>query len=41
VLRTIDMTPYVGKSVTVKVTGTEDSSLATSFLIDDTSLTTG
>ncbi len=41
VLRTIDMTPYVGKSVTVKFTGTEDSSLATSFLVDDTSLTTG
>ncbi len=41
VLKTIDMTPYVGKSVTVKLTGTEDSSLATSFLVDDTSLTTG
>jgi hypothetical protein len=41
VLKTIDMTPYVGKSVTVKLTGSEDSSLATSFLVDDTSLTTG
>ena len=41
VLKTIDMTPYVGKSVTVKFTGTEDSSLGTSFLVDDTSLTTG
>ena len=41
VLKTIDMTPYAGKSVTLKFTGTEDSSLATSFLIDDTSLTTG
>jgi Zn-dependent metalloprotease len=41
VLKTIDMTPYVGKTVTVKLTGTEDSSAATSFLVDDTSLTTG
>ncbi|MEP6814873.1 MAG: M4 family metallopeptidase [Marmoricola sp.] len=41
VLKTIDMTPYVGKTVTLKFTGTEDTSLATSFLVDDTSLTTG
>ena len=41
VLKTIDMTPYVGRTVTVKFTGTEDSSAATSFLIDDASLTTG
>ena len=41
VQKTIDMTPYVGKTVTVKFTGTEDSSLGTSFLVDDTSLTTG
>ncbi len=40
VLKTIDMTPYVGKSVTLKFTGTEDTSLATSFLIDDTKLAT-
>lgn len=41
VLKTIDMTPYVGRTVTVKFTGTEDSSAATSFFIDDASLTTG
>ena len=40
VLRSFNMSSYVGKSVTVKFTGTEDSSLATSFVIDDTSLTT-
>ena len=30
---------YAGKSVTLKWTGTEDSSLQTSFFIDDTALT--
>ena len=29
---------YAGQTVTLKFTGTEDSSLATSFLIDDTAL---
>lgn len=32
------MSAYIGKTVVVKFTGTEDSSLQTSFLIDDTAL---
>ena len=32
---------YTGKTVTVRFVGTEDASLATSFVVDDTSLTTG
>ncbi len=36
--RTIDLSAYAGKSVTLKFTGTEDSSLQTSFVIDDTAL---
>ncbi len=41
VQRSFNMNAFTGKTVTVKFTGTEDSSLATSFVIDDTSLTTG
>ena len=41
VQRTFNMSAYTGKTVTLRFTGTEDSSLATSFVIDDTSLTTG
>jgi hypothetical protein len=41
VLRTLNLSAYTGKSVTLTFTGTEDSSLATSFVVDDTSLTTG
>ena len=41
VQKTIDLSAYTGKTITVKITGTEDSSAATSFLLDDTSLTTG
>ena len=41
VKRQFDMSPYVGKTVTVKFTGTENSSRATSFVVDDTSMTTG
>jgi hypothetical protein len=37
--RTVDLSSYAGQTVTIKWTGTEDSSLATSFLIDDTALT--
>jgi len=33
--RSFDMTPYIGKSVTLKFTGTEDSSRQTSFVLDD------
>ncbi|WUH89928.1 putative Ig domain-containing protein [Streptomyces sp. NBC_00433] len=38
VQRTVSLTPYIGKTVVLKFTGTEDSSLATSFLIDDTAV---
>ncbi|WP_431677370.1 M4 family metallopeptidase [Kitasatospora sp. KL5] len=41
VLRTLDLSAFKGKTVTIKFTGTEDSSLQTSFLIDDTSVTAG
>ena len=40
VQRSLNMSAYVGKTVTVKFLGVEDSSLGTSFLVDDTSLTT-
>ncbi|MGZ4438421.1 MAG: M4 family metallopeptidase [Nocardioidaceae bacterium] len=40
VQRTLDLSAYTGKTVTLKFLGVEDSSLATSFLVDDTSLTT-
>jgi xanthomonalisin len=35
VLKTISLNAYIGKTVTLKFTGTEDSSLATSFILDD------
>ncbi|WP_407638943.1 putative Ig domain-containing protein [Actinacidiphila yeochonensis] len=38
VQRTIDVSSQIGKTFTLKFTGAEDSSLATSFLIDDTAL---
>jgi Zn-dependent metalloprotease len=38
--RSVNLSSYVGKTVTIKLTGVEDSSLATSFLTDDFSLTT-
>jgi Zn-dependent metalloprotease len=41
VQRSVNLSAYTGKTVTVKFLGVEDSSLATSFLVDDTSLTTG
>ncbi|MGZ4442673.1 MAG: hypothetical protein ACXVXC_05900, partial [Nocardioidaceae bacterium] len=34
------LSAYTGKTVRVKFLGVEDSSAATSFLVDDTSLTT-
>jgi Putative Ig domain len=37
-LRSFDLSAFVGKSVTVAFSGVEDSSLQTSFLVDDTSL---
>ncbi|MEO5851886.1 MAG: S8 family peptidase [Nocardioides sp.] len=41
VQRSFNVSSFAGKTVTVRFTGTEDSSLATSFVIDDTALTTG
>ena len=38
-LHSLDLSAYAGTTVTVKFTGTEDSSLATSFFIDDTAIT--
>ncbi|HEU4511830.1 MAG TPA: S8 family serine peptidase [Nocardioidaceae bacterium] len=40
VQRSFDLSSYKGKTVTVRFTGTEDSSLQTSFVLDDTALTT-
>ncbi|MBC7595172.1 MAG: S8 family serine peptidase, partial [Kineosporiaceae bacterium] len=40
VQRSFNMTAYKGQSVTIKFSGTEDSSLQTSFLIDNVALTT-
>ena len=40
VSRSVNLSAYVGKTVTVKFLGVEDTSAATSFLVDDTSLTT-
>ena len=39
VLRTVSLSSYAGSTVTIKWTGTEDSSVATSFFVDDTALT--
>lgn len=38
-LRTVDLSAFAGQTVTIKFTGVEDSSLQTSFVIDDTALT--
>ncbi|WP_322938167.1 S8 family peptidase [Nocardioides bizhenqiangii] len=38
VLRSFSLAAYAGRTVTVKFTGTEDSSLQTSFVIDDASV---
>ncbi|MYS20076.1 Zn-dependent metalloprotease [Streptomyces sp. DvalAA-14] len=38
VQRSVNLAPYIGQTVTLKFTGTEDSSLQTSFLIDDTAV---
>ena len=38
--KSIDLSSYAGSTVTLKFTGTEDSSLQTSFVVDDTALTT-
>ncbi|TQF07214.1 hypothetical protein E6W39_08580 [Kitasatospora acidiphila] len=38
VQKSFDLSAFAGRSVTLKFTGTEDSSLQTSFVIDDTAL---
>ena len=38
--RSFDLSSFAGQTVTVKFTGAEDLSLQTSFVVDDTSLTT-
>ena len=37
-LRSFNVSAFAGQTVTVSFTGTEDSSLQTSFVIDDTAL---
>ncbi len=39
--RTYSLAAYKGKSVTVKLLATEDASLQTSFVVDDTAVTVG
>lgn len=39
--KTVDLSAFAGQTVTLKFTATEDSSLQTSFVLDDTTLTTG
>lgn len=39
--RTVDLSSYAGKTVTIAWTGKENSSLATSFFVDDTALNLG
>jgi hypothetical protein len=40
VQKSVDVSAFLGQTVTLKVTGTEDSSLVTNFLLDDVALTT-
>jgi hypothetical protein len=40
VQRTVDATPFLGQTVTLKFTGVEDSGLQTSFVLDDLALST-
>jgi subtilase family serine protease len=39
VQKTISLNAYIGKTITLKFTGVEDSSLATSFVLDDVAVT--
>ncbi|MCG7526395.1 M4 family metallopeptidase [Streptomyces sp. OfavH-34-F] len=39
--KTLDLSALAGQTVTLKFTGIEDAYLATNFVVDDTSLTTG
>jgi hypothetical protein len=36
--RSFSLAPYIGETVTLKFTGSEDSTLQTSFVIDDSAL---
>ena len=36
--RSFSLAPYIGKTITLKFTGTEDSELQTSFVVDDTAI---
>jgi hypothetical protein len=36
--RSFSLAPYIGQTVTLKFTGSEDSTLQTSFVIDDSAL---
>ena len=38
--QSLSLSAYAGTTVALKFTGTEDSSLQTSFVIDDTAVTT-
>jgi len=40
-LRTFDLSSFAGQTVSISFTGTEDSSLQTSFVVDDTALNLG
>ena len=37
--KSFSLAAYAGQTVTLKFTGTEDSSLQTSFVVDDTAVT--
>ena len=39
-MKSLNLTPYVGKTVVVRATGVEDSTLATAFFLDDFNLAT-
>jgi hypothetical protein len=39
--RTFNLAAYIGQTITLKFTGSEDSTKQTSFVLDDTALTTG
>ena len=39
--RSFNVSAFAGQTVTLKFTGTEDSSLQTSFVVDDTALNVG
>ena len=38
-LKSLNLNAYIGQTVTIRFTGTEDASLATSFVLDDVTLT--